>query len=115
VDSHPNGGAQVPDYAGAAGRGCGQPADRHVVNFHAVRFAQLTALLSAGARADPQAVLGTYSEDVVYQDPGSGGRITGKETSVGIFGGFWRSGICNSRSPRIAGLRMPMRRSACGT
>ncbi|WP_157117718.1 phosphotransferase [Nocardia vaccinii] len=32
----------------------GEPVDRHVVNFHAVRFALLTALLSAGARADPE-------------------------------------------------------------
>ncbi|MEE6176095.1 phosphotransferase [Mycobacterium sp. 050134] len=34
-------------------RGC--PIDRGVVNFHAVRFALLTAMLSAGTRADPPA------------------------------------------------------------
>jgi hypothetical protein len=34
-------------------RQTGQPIDRHVVNFHAVRFALLTAMLSAGTRADP--------------------------------------------------------------
>lgn len=28
--------------------------DKSVINFHAVRFALLTAMLSAGARADPQ-------------------------------------------------------------
>ncbi|MCV7250591.1 phosphotransferase [Mycobacterium hackensackense] len=33
----------------------GQPIDRAVVNFHAVRFALLTAMLSAGTRADPPA------------------------------------------------------------
>lgn len=33
----------------------GQPIDRQVVNFHAVRFALLTAMLSAGTRADPPA------------------------------------------------------------
>ncbi|MHA7664776.1 phosphotransferase [Mycolicibacterium sp. HS_4_1] len=33
----------------------GQPIDRRVVNFHAVRFALLTAMLSAGTRADPPA------------------------------------------------------------
>lgn len=33
----------------------GQPIDRAVVNFHAVRFALLTATLSAGTRADPPA------------------------------------------------------------
>jgi aminoglycoside phosphotransferase (APT) family kinase protein len=31
----------------------GQPIDRGVVNFHAVRFALLTAMLSAGTRYDP--------------------------------------------------------------
>ncbi|MGU3500954.1 phosphotransferase [Mycobacterium sp. C31M] len=33
----------------------GEPIDRAVVNFHAVRFALLTAMLSAGTRADPPA------------------------------------------------------------
>ncbi|EHI13735.1 phosphotransferase [Mycolicibacterium thermoresistibile] len=33
----------------------GTPVDRRVVNFHAVRFALLTAMLSAGTRADPPA------------------------------------------------------------
>ncbi|KUI34254.1 phosphotransferase [Mycobacterium sp. GA-2829] len=34
-------------------RRTGRPVDRSVVNFHAVRFALLTAMLSAGTRADP--------------------------------------------------------------
>jgi aminoglycoside phosphotransferase (APT) family kinase protein len=34
-------------------RESGSPIDRQVVNFHAVRFALLTAMLSAGTRADP--------------------------------------------------------------
>lgn len=34
-------------------RHSGQAIDPHVVNFHAVRFALLTAMLSAGTRADP--------------------------------------------------------------
>lgn len=36
-------------------RETGIPIDRRVVNFHAVRFALLTAMLSAGTRADPPA------------------------------------------------------------
>lgn len=36
-------------------RETGSPIDRSVVNFHAVRFALLTAMLSAGTRADPPA------------------------------------------------------------
>lgn len=36
-------------------RTTGTPVDRRVVNFHAVRFALLTAMLSAGTRADPPA------------------------------------------------------------
>lgn len=39
----------------AYSRETGSPVDRRVVNFHAVRFALLTAMLSAGTRADPPA------------------------------------------------------------
>lgn len=36
-------------------RATGRDVDQHVVNFHAVRFALLTSMLSAGARVDPSA------------------------------------------------------------
>ncbi|MBF6149487.1 nuclear transport factor 2 family protein [Nocardia nova] len=42
-------------------------------------FSATRRCVEAWNSLDLEAVLATYSDDVVYQDPGSGGRIIGKE------------------------------------
>ncbi len=55
---------------------------------------------------DLEAVLATYSEDVIYQDPGSGGRVVGKERVrryVRRFLEVWEMKFRVTEDRRIAG------------